>query len=499
MSDDQEVKLALESSSPTVLVEAPAGCGKTHAASRLAIAKSETLESGQKLLILAHTNGAKEEFTRRTRGVASQVQISTIDSLCLSLVSPYASALGLPTPVEEHIGSGGSVGFNTLSEKANELLQRAPTIARLWGRKHPWIICDEHQDASADQHAVIRQIGTRGQSKIRYFGDPMQAIFDGALNWDTMAAECEIQVKLSEPHRWKDNKRLGEWILCAREALKTGGKLNLDNLPAPVSLFECPYTSGNAYRQSDSRTLVAPISDLLSDSTNQSAIVLTRNKYESLTAESAAHKRGMKVNEGSDHERAYLILKEASALEGDARSICELLIEQLSACAVGITKALTTSLKNKLTDERIKQATGKNAPLTAALDEVYSNPNLKGVYRACTHFMAMDILGLRIQNPLAFRLLSTMSKTDHADARSELRERVVARQAAAPRMNRSISTIHKAKGLDFDRVLIAYCTERFFADDEISRKLLYVALSRAKNSITLHLPKTGTTPLLGSR
>jgi DNA helicase-2/ATP-dependent DNA helicase PcrA len=61
--------------------------------------------------------------------------------------------------------------------------------------------------------------------------------------------------------------------------------------------------------------------------------------------------------------------------------------------------------------------------------------------------------------------------------------------------DKSISTIHKAKGLECDSVVVMPCDAQNFPDDRESRCLLYVAMSRAKKHLMLVVPKDNPSPL----
>jgi Rad3-related DNA helicase len=74
---------SLLSAAPFVLVEAPAGCGKTHVACDYARTIAPGLPEGRRVLVLAHTNAAVEEFISRTRDFKRQISVSTFDSLSL--------------------------------------------------------------------------------------------------------------------------------------------------------------------------------------------------------------------------------------------------------------------------------------------------------------------------------------------------------------------------------------------------------------------------------
>jgi DNA helicase IV len=54
----------------------------------------------------------------------------------------------------------------------------------------------------------------------------------------------------------------------------------------------------------------------------------------------------------------------------------------------------------------------------------------------------------------------------------------------------------KAKGLEFDHVIVAHCSASPFPDDLEARRLIYVALSRACRSVTLLVSGRAPSPLL---
>ena len=61
---------------------------------------------------------------------------------------------------------------------------------------------------------------------------------------------------------------------------------------------------------------------------------------------------------------------------------------------------------------------------------------------------------------------------------------------------RAISTIHKAKGLQCDSVIVIPCDARTFPDKYEARCLLYVALSRAKNCLQFVVSRDNPSPLI---
>jgi hypothetical protein len=100
-------------------------------------------------------------------------------------------------------------------------------MARLISVRFPIIFLDEHQDASVAQHELAMTIMRVGGSKLRIFGDPMQALHRGSPNefvdWDALWRDCTDRLEFTEPRRWPEAPDLGRWITNARATLRSGG------------------------------------------------------------------------------------------------------------------------------------------------------------------------------------------------------------------------------------------------------------------------------------
>jgi AAA domain len=230
---DDSVRAALRSDVPLVVVEAPAGCGKTHQgadyAREIAVAGGSS-----RVLILTHTHAACSMFSERTRSAGSRIEIRTIDSIIANIASAYHAGLGLPTDTAAWVRQREE-GYADLALKVAALLKRHPMIAASLAQRYSVVICDEHQDSSGDQHLVVMALLEQG-ARLRVFADPMQKIFkdravDGGCppcDWNALSGQAQAFEKLDFPHRWsKGCPDLGQWTLKARESLKTGGKVDL--------------------------------------------------------------------------------------------------------------------------------------------------------------------------------------------------------------------------------------------------------------------------------
>lgn len=219
MTDDEVADL-LDSAKPLVIIEAPAGCGKTYQGASLARRAAEGFSKGR-ALILTHTHAACAVFAKETKAAHRNVEIRTIDSLLVRIAAAYHKSLKLPADPSTWARQQGESGFQKLGGLVANLVTQQPMIASALSDRYPIVIADEHQDSTTDQHDVVMALHAAG-SRLRIFGDPMQRIYgrhtDKAIaadraRWETLKS-AGTAGQLSYPHRWKNGSlELGEWIL----------------------------------------------------------------------------------------------------------------------------------------------------------------------------------------------------------------------------------------------------------------------------------------------
>jgi DNA helicase-2/ATP-dependent DNA helicase PcrA len=225
------------------VVEAPAGCGKTTSGAEYARGTALAGKSSR-LLILTHTHGACSVFAERTKDVGSGVEIRTIDSVIARIASAYHAGLGLPADVSTWVRQRQD-GYGELALSVSALLRRHPMIVASLAHRHRIVICDEHQDSSGEQHAIVMALQHEG-ARLRIFGDPMQKIFRERArvstsipcDWDALTREAQAYEQLDHPHRWTNGcQELGQWTLAARSALKARSAIDLrGRLPRSVTV-----------------------------------------------------------------------------------------------------------------------------------------------------------------------------------------------------------------------------------------------------------------------
>lgn len=497
MTED-ELTQRLLSDERLVVVEAPAGCGKTYQAAATAISIASSIGRRQEVLLLAHTNGAVQEFRARIEAAKARVRAITLDSFALELLCPYAAPLGLPDPIRPD--SPGGPTFRELAPKLLELLRRAPTIAKCLAAHYPFIILDEHQDARGDQHQAVFAIARAADVRVRIFGDPMQSIFgfeEGAARWEDLTEGAGgAGPELRTPWRWIENERFGRWILEARSRLKNGRPVLLRGAPSEVNVLPVRGADG-APRIGSTQVphlLIGPLQRILDNITGVVAI-LTRNNAHAVGIRTALRGR-VQFFEGADPGGAYKTLDELEPLVGNPVGLARAVVEVIHRYLTGLTAATRASLLKALQDDGIHSRSKVLQPLLGKLEKLYASPDLKTCCRVLHEILVDPPSWLKCHSPETLRLLGRLRDLSPDDGARDVLDRVAHLRRFACRVPfRCVTTVHKAKGREFDHVILAHPAGNVYGDDDLSRKILYVALSRPRKSIWLLLPERGVSPL----
>ncbi|TGP93618.1 MULTISPECIES: ATP-binding domain-containing protein [unclassified Mesorhizobium] len=501
---DVSVADALRSPARLVVVEAPGGCGKTFQGANYARDVAPSLGNGR-LLILTHTNAACDVFAGRTRGLGSRVEIRTIDGLIGEIAGAYNKSIGLPADVGAWARREAN-GYAIVAQKTAVLLTQNPMIAEYLACRYPVIICDEHQDANADQHAIVMSLHAAG-SRLRIFADPMQQIFNGSQaqavaseqRWTDLKNAADHFDELDQPHRWKDTQpELGEWTLRARAALMAGGQVDLTaKLPAGLTVHYADNIASQHGGFSVAQNLRAPIYAM---SNGRSLLVLTGHN-DTVTSLRAFFGRRLPIWEGHVRNGLADLIAHIKVHQGEPVELARATLSFMAAVASGFSPSafgncLVTEVQNGCAAKR----TGKPHLLQSIGRHILDAPNHQGVARALERLRELVekescFAGVRIHHPREFAEAIQLGKFEDADEGfAEIARR---RTHARPKLpNKAISTIHKAKGLEFDSVMLILCDQKNFSNTRASRAKLYVALSRATSKLMLVVSRGQSTLLL---
>jgi DNA helicase-2/ATP-dependent DNA helicase PcrA len=491
---DEEVATLLRSEASIVVIEAPAGCGKTHQAASYAADMAASLKSA-KVLVLTHTHAACSVIAERTQAYHGKIDIKTLDSLTNLIATAYRLSIDLP----EDVSAWARLhGYELLATKVAKLLCWNPMIAKHLARLFPIIICDEHQDSNEAQDKIVKILGKQG-SQLRVFGDPMQIIPGGSgqnnkaavalARWNALKDHAAFG-ELETPHRWREtNPDLGKWILSVRESLKEEKPIDLRiRLPRGVKVKFAENGSLIPAKYQLKPENWKDLNALLNEDKQMLLIAGINTTIESLRG---TFRPRFPIWEG--HTRKYLE-KFIEALDDGAVSL-----DAKASAFVDCLKSLLVGFcGGRYGDRLIKEVRapsdtprGQIPPQLKVMAEfIRAYPNHVGFSKAAEH-----LKGLIIQNAEGFSglhidyqrelddLIKLKGYKDPLTGFAEISQR---RSRAYPKPPRkALSTVHKSKGLEAEYVVVFACDGAHFPGTRVKRNLLYVALSRATESVTI--------------
>ena len=501
---DNTVAAALRSGASLVVIEAPGGCGKTHQGSHYA--SDAAAASERRVLILTHTHAACDVFAKRTSESQSQVEIRTIDSLIGQIAVAYHTALNLPADVAVWSRTNDD-GYLQVAGRVAHLLDKKPMIATALARRYPLVICDEHQDATVPQEQIVLALHKAG-AHLRIFADPMQRIFgsnrqaviDAEIRrWADLKEHAEAFEELDTPHRWANtNPALGEWILEARATLQDGGRIDLRGaLPNGLHVIRADNVARAPGRYQLTNQQRGPLNQRMQP-LNSVLIVASHNS--TVSSLRAFFNRSIPIWEG--HTRGALdgLCNGVRVHSGNAIEIGKVAVDFVSAVAIGFTASgYSRQLLDDIAQGCTKARTRKPATIQALGRIILDEPNHRGIGEFLTTLRTLtkkDIAfaPIKIDHRREFNDAVHLGEFDNADeGLAEIARRRA--HARAPIPAKALSTIHKAKGLEFPHVVMAACDRAHFSDSKAARAKLYVGLSRATESLTLLVSHTEPTPL----
>lgn len=488
----ESIQQRLASEEDVVLVEAPAGHGKTWQAVAVTERVRGQLQRGQRALLLSHTNAAREEVRQRF-GSAADTRVQTIDSLACDIVSVYASRLRVPHPLRPGAVHLGHPSFEKIRRLACELLRDAPDVARGLAWRYPLILVDEHQDSTRDQHELVWRIFGAGNVRLRLFADPLQAIFSFAgdlVDWAELV-RAHASTTLDHGYRWDGQPELRDFLAAARSSLLAGEPVDLSDLPPCVQLH---HWDGRAPGPGQHGHCPSCVQLLQALSRPVSSAYLVRNRHHAYGL-AVRLGGGVKLYEAGDVQEPLDVLERAEAAEGDAPALAQLLAETLSSWGTGIQKDLREQLARACHSEGIDLGRRKRlAPLAEVCAPLFSDPSVGGFISAFSQAVtSRKELGWKpVRRDATFLMLAIPSHSEDPIL-------ALGAMAQAHRSHRGtlqkVMTLHKSKGREFHTVLIPYVASTCFPASEEGARLAYVGLSRAQQQLHLLAPSQDASEL----
>lgn len=437
-------------------VVAPAGHGKTELITKVAAL-------GRRTLILTHTHAGVNAIKARLKRYGVAASAFAVDTIA-GWSMRYAHAFpGVSDPPE---GMPDGQEWDRLYVGAAKALKDVLAIRQVVEASYDRVLIDEYQDCGALQHELATELS--GIVPTLVFGDPMQGIFEFAganLGWeDVIHRQFPYAGTLTVPYRWAStNPALGEWIADARERLARGDT---------VDLTSCREVS---YRESD-------------DAFDMGAF------FESLD--------GKEGDFAAIHCRKNVCYALAKATRGGYQAIEEVAASRLRefartwdrAANGGRVAALRALVADCFHKAQPKAGEGQSRGDAARSAEMSAAAGALGVPGGAEAALAIlsAARGMEAWRPFRAELLRDAERAleSVAAGRSETMEEAVAKirqrlgLVGRKMPKRTVSTPLLLKGLEFAHVLVPDATH-FGNESQAQAKLFYVAISRAKASLTV--------------
>ena len=368
--------------------------------------------------------------------------------------------------------------------------------------RHPVVICDEHQDSSGEQHAIVMALQRHG-ARLRIFGDPMQKIFRerGGVpnNWESLTRQAHAYEQLDHPHRWTSGSQdLGRWTLAAREALKTGGTIDLrGSLPQSVTLV---FAENLSRRYFDYQLDFSDRRPIDAFERSQSSLLVLTHYNDTARSLRAFFNRRVPLWEGHTRTGLENLVDALASAQSDAMATAAATVAFLDEVCKGFSPtAFGNRFEQEVRDSCARPCRGKPAQIQNLARFLVNEPNHCGVakmLRRLSELASNDPHFTDVKIDCHREFWEAACLGDFESAEDGLAEICHRRTYSRPRPpDRAISTIHKAKGLECDAVIVLPCDAKNFPDSEYARCLLYVALSRAKGRLMLVLSRSQPSPL----
>jgi DNA helicase-2/ATP-dependent DNA helicase PcrA len=313
--------------------------------------------------------------------------------------------------------------------------------------------------------------------------------------------KADISDKLDMPHRWANgSEALGRWILEARNALASRGQIDLrGTLPRGVTLIVAENSSrkprtGYSLAGSERKPI-----DALVNNANTVLVLATQN--DTVDALRAFFSRRLLIWEGHVRENLSVLVGAMQNHKGDAANITQAVVTFLNEVATGFSpSAYGNTLLAEVSDGCVARRSKKPATLQTLGRMVLEQPDHKGVanlLRRLSELRMVDPAFKTVKVDYNREFWDAIRLGDFDDANVGLAELSRRRTYIRPSLpTKAISTVHKAKGLESDNVLIMPCDGNHFGDSQAARCRLYVAMSRSIRSLTFVVSRQDPSPLV---
>jgi hypothetical protein len=319
-------------------------------------------------------------------------------------------------------------------------------------------------------------------------------------DWDGLTRQADVFEDLDFPHRWTSGcSQLGQWTLEARTALKTGGTVNLrSGLPPSVTVI---FAENQSQKNFEYQLSAQDRRQIDAFEREQGSLLVVTHFNETARSLRAFFNRRIPLWEGHTREGLENLVDAIAAANGDTPALAAAIIKFMSKVGRGFSpSAFGNRFEKEVRDRCSRNCRGKPAAIQELAQCLVDEPNHFGVAKTLLRLSELTVTDANFANVKIdcwkeFWEATQLGAFDTAEnGFAEITHRRVYSRPQPP--GKAISTIHKAKGLECDAVILMPCEAKTFPDKPDARCLFYVALSRAKKRLMLVLSRRNPSPLL---
>jgi ATP-dependent DNA helicase RecQ len=421
-----QLNIINDSRNQYIVVAAGPGSGKT----RLLVHKLASLlltedVKHEQLLMLTFSRAAATEFKKRLieliGNAAYFIEIKTFHSYCFDLLGRVGSLL--------EVGNIIKTAVEKIKSGEIETFRITKTV----------LVVDEAQDMNSEEYELVKVLMEQNEEmRVILVGDDDQNIYgfrgaDSAYMQKLITEKSAIKYELTENYRSKDNivSLANNWVSTIRNRLKTEPCFSSQQHNGVIQITE--YAQNN---------IIVPLRDVIKQSALSGATcVMTKTNEEAmllsgLLLKQGVHARLIQSNDGFNLTNLYELRYFSEIINKDSDSPIISDDDWVSAKRE-LNRHINDSAKKDLINGVIK-----------AFEDINTLKKYKSDWKAFLFESKIEDF-LTIDSEIIY-----------------------------------VSTIHKAKGKEFNNVFLLL--NNFTADTDENKRQFYVAITRAKSNLSIH-------------
>jgi hypothetical protein len=448
---------------------APAGFGKTHL-----IAEAVSRGSNRQL-VLTHTYTGVNVLRRKMSELKVSRQlfrVDTIASFALRLCLSYSETSGWTS--ERPVGPQ----WTDLYKACSHLLDSA-FIRRIIRASYFGLYVDEYQDCSAMQHDLVLKLGR--DLPCRLLGDPLQGIFDfdqQPIDWErniSGAFACLGQMQI--PHRWNraGTPAIGAWLTAVRSSLENRQPVDLTR-GVPSGVTRKPVQEGQL------PMLQATVCRYFDCDSNETVIAIHKGRLEyKLKCHALAKRVGGRFSsiEEIEGKAVFSFVRKYENARTNQQRLKEI-IAFAGDCMTAVNESLPAATRRG--EQAVIQKTTRNPLAAKAANAYLADPSSNTMAEFLSALKAIDSAKVtradlfgRVTGILRKHALHPQLTLAQIAEKYQAEFRYRGRPSGRRKL---IGTTLLVKGLEFDHAIVLDA-------DSLSRKELYVAITRGAKSLTI--------------